>query len=180
MNGNAVKVDKPSDNGLSPSVDPLPCPQIPKKLKEGQRIKGLLYKVVPEGDSYLIAFVGFEAILLPDKPLRTKGGHVDPRAWVGHQISLSCIDEEPGVRLMPADEKQMRIWELEEALADMVGQFAFETDQNEHFSDGGLSALERAFKVLGLAEGFQGEELTRFWQYSRAIEARADAEKAVV
>jgi len=150
-----------------------------KKLKDGQSIVGLLHKVVPEGERHILAFVGCEAILLPNGSLRTQGGHVDLRAWVGHQISLGCIDGEMSVRLMPADEAQMRVWELEEALADVVGQFAFETDKNEHFSDGGRSALERAFKVLGLAEGFQGEELKQFWQHSRAIEARVQAEKAV-
>ena len=53
------------------------------------------------------------------------------------------------------DDKE-RIKELEEALADMVNQFAYESTKNEvvGICTGGLSALEDAFRVLGYTDPY--------------------------
>ena len=54
-------------------------------------------------------------------------------------------------------------FELEEALIDMVNQFAYDEKRNkvedELLYTGGLSALENAFSVLGIDEGIRREDL---------------------
>ena len=56
------------------------------------------------------------------------------------------------------------ILELENALYDMVNQFAF--DSEDRLYTGGLSALENAFDVLNIKEGITRED---FWQKQKEL-----------
>lgn len=54
------------------------------------------------------------------------------------------------------------ILELENALYDMVNQFAF--DSKDRLYTGGLSALENAFDVLNIKEGITREDFWKKWK----------------
>jgi hypothetical protein len=149
-----------------------------RKLKEWEGIDGLLHSVVPEGEKRIIAGIGHELILLPNERIRTKGGTANLKDWIGQRIALRC-DVGLSVGLLPMDEKEMRILQLEEVLADMVGQFSLETCDGQMFTNG-MSAMERAFQALGLSEGSSCEELACFSRWSEAKAARERAIGAVV
>lgn len=171
------------DQLTEPAAFTIPQGRIIRKLRIGWGTDGLLHHVVPEGDDYIIACVGKAAILLPNGPLKTKGGQVDLRNWVGQEIEIKNVDGTLRTRLMPVNEDKMRVLELEEVLADLIGNFAeydHAVEESGSYHSGGVSALIRAFQMLGLPEGFRGEELTKFWKASQAKEARAQAEAAVV
>jgi hypothetical protein len=116
---------------------------------------------------------------MPDLLIRTSGGVVDLQALVGQEVQIANAEGMLCARLLSMNEREMRIFELEEALADMIGHFAHRKVDGDQFYTQGDSVLERAFKILGLPEGFKGEELKRFYRASRAKETQTKAENAV-
>jgi len=147
------------------------------KLKPWEGIEGRLHKVVQEGSKFIIAYIGEEAILLPNKPILTKGGHVDLRAWVGQHIDLQLEDERYAVGLVKLDPLQMRAWDLEEALAGLISRVAGQGENNQLAGDD--AALAAALQVLGLPKGFTVQDLRVFHKATAAREARENARNAV-
>jgi hypothetical protein len=85
-------------------------------IPEGSKHSGLLVSAVEEGENYYVIQLGQARLGVPRK-VRARGGYVDLLAWVGQEIEVCCYDGKVSARLMPLDEQQMRIWELEELIA---------------------------------------------------------------
>jgi hypothetical protein len=94
----------------------------------------------------------------------------DDKLWAKHKggesiftIKASELNEEVEI----IEEKQPTnkvILELENALYDMVYQFAF--DSEDRLYTGGLSALDNAFDVLNINEGITRED---FWKKQKEL-----------
>jgi len=147
------------------------------KLKPWEGIAGPLHKVIQEGSKFIIAYIGEEAILLPNAPILTKGGHVDLRAWVGQDVDLMREDERYAVGLLPLDKKQMRIFELEEAMAGLIARFAGQGENKQLAGED--TALTAALLALGLPKGFTASDLQTFHKATATREARENARNFV-
>jgi len=148
------------------------------KLKPWEGIEGRLHKVVQEGETFIVAYIGECAILLPNEPILTKGGHIDLRAWVGQDVDLQREDERYAVGLLKLDPLQMRAWDLEEALAGLISRFTGQGKGKQLAGDD--AALAAALRVLGLPKGFTVKDLWPFHKATAAREARTKAVGAVM
>jgi hypothetical protein len=166
---------------LAAGSEPLPQAVPMSKLKPWSGVDGVLHRVVQAGERYIIAYVGKICLVLPDEPLRTKGGKIDLRDWIGQKVGLRNAGSVLCVRLMPYTEEdrlQLRVWELETVLSGMIGHFANRHDDGCYYS-GDTAALKQAFSHLGLQEGCTAQALLACCKDAAAKEARARAEASV-
>jgi hypothetical protein len=139
---------------------------------------GVLLRVTEEVDrKHIIAYFEEVGVRLPARRLRTKGGRVDLHDWVGQKIKIKNVKGKLCGFLMPLDEKQMRIYELEECLAAVIRQMAPRVDGQ--YCPGADSSINYASRVLGLPETFDEKELEQFCRYSSTLMAHERAKAAV-
>jgi len=154
-------------------------PTIPiHALERRWSAKGVLLSVTEEADrKHIVAFFEDVGVRLPARRLPTKGGRVDLHDWVGQQIKIKNVKGKLCGFLVPMDEEQMRIYELEECLAAVIRQMAPQADGQ--YCPGADSSINYACKVLGLPEIFDEKELEQFCRYSSILMARERAKAAV-
>ena len=166
---------------LATGNEPLPQPVPIRKLRPWWGVDGMLHRVEQEGEGYIIAYAGKIGVILPDKPLRTKGGTIDLRNWVGQKVGLRNSGGVLGALLLPDTEEdrlQMRVWELEATLSAMIGQFANRHEDGCYYTNSTM-ILQQAFSHLGLQEGCTARDLLACCKDAAAKEARARAEASV-
>jgi antitoxin (DNA-binding transcriptional repressor) of toxin-antitoxin stability system len=137
---------------------------------EGSKHSGILASVEEEGENYYVIRIGQASIGVPRK-VRTRGGYVDLMAWVGQEIEVCCYGGKVSARLLPLDEQQMRIWELEE----LVARYLTATGVN--------IPLNEAMEVLGTSVPDLISDtgtLRQFFKYSSTRHKRTQALSAVV
>lgn len=138
----------------------------------------MLLSVTEEADrKHIVAFFEDVGVRLPARRLPTKGGRVDLHDWVGQRIKIKNVKGKLCGFLVPMDEEQMRIYELEECLAAVIRQIAPRVDGQ--YCPGADSSINYACKVLGLPETFDEKELEQFCRYSSILMARERAKAAV-
>jgi len=154
-------------------------PTIPiHALERRWSAKGVLLSVTEEADrKHIVAFFEDVGVRLPARRLPTKGGRVDLHDWVGQRIKIKNVKGKLCGFLVPLDEEQMRIYELEECLAAVIRQISPRFDGR--YSTGVDSSLNYASRVLGLPETFDEKELEQFYRYSSILMARERAKAAV-
>jgi hypothetical protein len=140
--------------------------------------EGVLLRVTQGRDKkQIIAYFEEVGVRMPARRLPTKGGRVDLHDWVGQQIKIKNVKGKLCGFLVPLDEKQMRIYELEDCLAAVIRQMAPQADGQ--YCPGADSSISHACKVLGLPETFDEKELVQFCRYSSILIAREHAKAAV-
>ena len=138
-------------------------------IPDGSKHTGQLYKAVSEGEARYVIQVGRASFLVP-RMAYTKGGQVDLAAWVGMEVEVSRYGERVFARLVPLDELQMRVWELEELIARHLSDFS-----------GGHCRIPRVEAMAGLGLSLdQDFNWQKFCKYSTAKAKREKALAAVV
>ena len=69
------------------------------RMHDFQGISGLLHDITHEGRTLMIAHIGDYRVILPDEPIKTKGGKVDLKDWIGRKICLDLIGNVYSTRL---------------------------------------------------------------------------------
>ncbi len=167
-----IQTESPSA-GVPVSVGPSPCEYI--LIPDGSKHTGLLQRAISENENHYIITVGTASFLVP-RMVTTKGGLVNLAAWVGLEVEVSRYGERVFARLVPPDEQQMRIWELEELIArhikeKVVGGVLYRGDC--------VIPSQEAMEALRLSLD-QDFNWQKFCKYSTAKAKREKALAAVV
>ena len=156
----------------SPSAEPIGLARAQcnyELIPDGSKHTGQLYKAVSEGEGRYVIQVGRASFLVPQM-VHTQGGQVDLAAWVGMEVEVSRYGERVFARLVPLDELQMRVWELEELIARHLSDFS-----------GGHCRIPRVEAMAGLGLSLdQDFDWQKFCKYSTAKAKREKALAAVV
>ena len=156
----------------SPSAEPIGVARVQcnyELIPDGSKHTGMLHRAISENENHYIITVGTASFLVP-RMVTTKGGQVDLAAWVGMEVEVSRYGERVFARLVPLDELQMRVWELEELIARHLSDFS-----------GGHCRIPRVEAMAGLGLSLdQDFDWQKFCKYSTAKAKREKALAAVV